>query len=149
MAAEQGKYQLLIDVLQRLHAATRGERRRRTGDQRTRASARLAGVVARCPSRFAGRHRAGTARARAHVAAQLNDASAELSRLFGGKGRDEALAAAAEKVERLTADYQQLQAQIRRESPRYAAVTQPQPLSAADPAVGTRRGHRAAGVCPW
>ncbi len=63
---------------------------------------------------------------------QLNDASSALSRLFGSKGGDDALAAAAQKVDRLTAEYQQVQTLVRRDSPHYAAVTQPQPSSARD-----------------
>jgi hypothetical protein len=59
---------------------------------------------------------------------QLDDASTELSSAIAeGKGADER-AKAAERVERVAAEYQQLRAEIRRQSPKYAAVTQPQPL---------------------
>ena len=38
---------------------------------------------------------------------------------------------ARKELESLTAEYQQVQAQIRASSPRYAALTQPEPLTAA------------------
>jgi CHAT domain-containing protein len=59
----------------------------------------------------------------------LNDASTQLSRALasGGGSRESATAA----VERLTGEYRDVQAQIRRASPRYASVTMPEPLTAA------------------
>jgi CHAT domain-containing protein/tetratricopeptide (TPR) repeat protein len=59
----------------------------------------------------------------------LNDASTQLSRaLASGSGSRETAAAA---VERLSGEYRDVQAQIRRASPRYASVTMPEPLDAA------------------
>jgi len=59
----------------------------------------------------------------------LNDASTQLSRALatGASSRDTAAAA----VDRLTGEYRDVQAQIRRASPRYASVTMPEPLTAA------------------
>ena len=46
-----------------------------------------------------------------------------------GKQRPERAAFAAREIEKLTSAYQELKAQIRASSPRYAALTQPQPLT--------------------
>ncbi len=46
-------------------------------------------------------------------------------RLLRGKHTEEQAAAAAKEVDALTTDYEQLQAQIRQTSPRYAALTEP------------------------
>jgi CHAT domain-containing protein/tetratricopeptide (TPR) repeat protein len=53
------------------------------------------------------------------------------ARLLAGGSRDQVEAIAAE-IERSRAEYQELEAQIRAASPRYAALTQPQPLALAD-----------------
>src|SRR5262249_33094203 len=47
-------------------------------------------------------------------------------------GRPDDLDAARDALDRLTGEYQQLQAQIRASNPRYAALTQPEPLSPSD-----------------
>ena len=132
VAAEQEKYELLIDVLQRRHHADpsrRDDSHALEVSERARARALLDSLLDARVDLREGIEPALRVRERS-LQKQLNDAASDLSRLFGSKGRDEALGAAAQKVDRLTAEYQQLQAQIRRESPHYAAVTQPQPLSA-------------------
>jgi len=60
---------------------------------------------------------------------QLNLKSASLTRLLSAKHSEEEEAKARKEVARLLADYQDIKAQIRATSPRYAALTQPQPLS--------------------
>ncbi|HEY5883587.1 MAG TPA: CHAT domain-containing tetratricopeptide repeat protein [Pyrinomonadaceae bacterium] len=60
---------------------------------------------------------------------QLNAKSERLTRLLGGKHTEEQEETARKEVETLLADYQDVQAQIRSKSPRFAALTQPQPLS--------------------
>ncbi len=132
MAAEQDKYELLIDVLQRRHRADPAGGHDVAAlevSERARARALLDALVdARVDLRegiappLRDRERG--------LQRQLNDASTELSRLFGSKGGDEAIAAAAGQLDRLTREYQEVQARIRRESPHYAAVTQPPPISA-------------------
>jgi CHAT domain-containing protein/Tfp pilus assembly protein PilF len=52
-----------------------------------------------------------------------------LNRLLSGKHSDDQAAAAAREVDNLTSDYQDAEARIRQTSPRYAALTQPEPLS--------------------
>jgi CHAT domain-containing protein/tetratricopeptide (TPR) repeat protein len=59
----------------------------------------------------------------------LDDRAERQSRLLNAKHSDEQAAAAAKEIEALTTDYQQIRAQIRSRSPRYAALTQPQPLT--------------------
>ncbi len=55
-----------------------------------------------------------------------------LIRLLGGKHAEEQAADARREIESLEIEYRQLQSQIRSSSPRYAALTQPQPLSLAE-----------------
>jgi CHAT domain-containing protein/Tfp pilus assembly protein PilF len=52
-----------------------------------------------------------------------------LNRLLSSKHSEDQAAAAAREVDNLTSDYQDVEARIRQTSPRYAALTQPQPLS--------------------
>jgi CHAT domain-containing protein/tetratricopeptide (TPR) repeat protein len=51
-------------------------------------------------------------------------------RLLSGPHTDEQAAEAAKEIEGLKIEYQQLETEIKAKSPRYAALTQPQPLSA-------------------
>jgi CHAT domain-containing protein len=60
---------------------------------------------------------------------QLNAKSERLTRLLGGKHSDEEAATAEKDVRALLTEYEQVQTQIRLSSPRYAALTQPAPLS--------------------
>ena len=59
------------------------------------------------------------------ITAKLDD----LTKLLKGKHTDEQKAAAEREIDALTDDYRQAQAEIRERSPRYAALTQPQPLN--------------------
>ncbi len=63
---------------------------------------------------------------------QLNARSEQLTRLLSGKHTEEQETAARKEVETLLTDFQDVEAQIRTQSPRYAALTQPQPLSLKD-----------------
>jgi CHAT domain-containing protein len=51
------------------------------------------------------------------------------TQLLSGKHTQEQAAAAAKEIDALTTDYEQVQAQIRHTSPRYAALTEPAPLT--------------------
>jgi CHAT domain-containing protein/Tfp pilus assembly protein PilF len=63
---------------------------------------------------------------------QLSAKAAEQMRLFSGaEPSKEQLAAVERQIEELSARYQEVQAEIRATSPRYAALTQPEPLSLA------------------
>jgi CHAT domain-containing protein/Tfp pilus assembly protein PilF len=63
---------------------------------------------------------------------QLNAAAERQRQLFGGKHTLAQAEAAAREVSRLTAEYQECEAEIRKNSPRYAALTQPRPLTVAE-----------------
>lgn len=61
---------------------------------------------------------------------QLLSAKAERQiRLLGGKHTEQQAASAAREVQALTTEYLELEGQIKATGPRYAALTQPQPLS--------------------
>jgi CHAT domain-containing protein len=61
---------------------------------------------------------------------QLDTKSARLTQLLNGKHSEAQKADAEKELSELLTGYENMQAQIRRNSPRYAALTQPQPLSA-------------------
>ena len=60
---------------------------------------------------------------------QINAKAERLTRLLGGKHTAEQASAAQKELDSFLTGYQQVQAQIRTASPRYAALTQPQPLT--------------------
>ena len=60
---------------------------------------------------------------------QVNLKAERLPRLLGGKHTEEQAVAAKKELDTLLSEYHQVQAQIRKTSPQYAALTQPQPLS--------------------
>jgi CHAT domain-containing protein/tetratricopeptide (TPR) repeat protein len=67
--------------------------------------------------------------AREHSLQQLLDDKAERQmRLLGGKHTEEEASAIAKEIDEITTEYNEVKAQIRATSPRYAALTQPQPL---------------------
>lgn len=63
------------------------------------------------------------------LALRLNAKAERQAQLLAGKPNANQLAAADKEIESLLAEYQQVQALIRANSPRYAALTQPQPAS--------------------
>jgi CHAT domain-containing protein len=60
---------------------------------------------------------------------QLNARAEQQVKLLGGKHTDEQAAGLQKEIDALAADYQEVEAQIRGSSPRYAALTQPAPLT--------------------
>jgi tetratricopeptide (TPR) repeat protein len=60
---------------------------------------------------------------------RLNARAAEQARLLNRKHTPEQADAAAKEIATITTEYEEIEAQIRARSPRYAALTQPQPLS--------------------
>jgi CHAT domain-containing protein/Tfp pilus assembly protein PilF len=60
---------------------------------------------------------------------QINGKAGRLTRLLGGVHTDEQASGAQKELDSILTDYQQLETQIRTASPRYAALTQPQPLT--------------------
>src|SRR6266511_1575565 len=63
---------------------------------------------------------------------QINEKAAAEVRLLSRKHTPEEAAAAAKEIAAITTEYEELQGQIRARSPRYAALTQPQPLGLAE-----------------
>jgi CHAT domain-containing protein/predicted negative regulator of RcsB-dependent stress response len=63
---------------------------------------------------------------------RLNTRAEAQARLLNRKHTPEQAAAAAKEIAAITSEYEEIQAQIRARSPRYAALTQPQPLSLAE-----------------
>ncbi len=59
----------------------------------------------------------------------ISDKAAHQMRLLSGDHTEDQARAAAKEIDALTTDYEQTQAQIRQTSPRYAALTQPAPLT--------------------
>lgn len=59
---------------------------------------------------------------------RLNAKAQDQMKLLNGSHTDEEAAAVAKEVEALTSEFQQAETEIRQTSPRYAALTQPQPL---------------------
>jgi CHAT domain-containing protein len=66
------------------------------------------------------------------VQQRLNARAEELLKRGASGATETQLAASKRELDTLTTDLQQVQTQIRQASPRYAALTQPQPLSAAE-----------------
>jgi CHAT domain-containing protein len=133
VAGAYDKYELFIDVRQRLHQAEPGAGHAAaalTINERARARVLLESLVDARVDLRQGIEPALLERERL-LQRQLNEAATQLSRALSRSQSKDQAPAAAEKLDRLTADYQRLQAQIRQQSPRYAAVTQPQPLDAA------------------
>jgi CHAT domain-containing protein/Tfp pilus assembly protein PilF len=60
---------------------------------------------------------------------QLNAKADRLTRMLSGKHAETQAEAARKELASVLADYQDVQAQLRARSPRYAALTQPQPLT--------------------
>ena len=60
---------------------------------------------------------------------QLNARSETQMKLLSGAHTEEQAAAVAREINQFTADFQQVEAEIRQKSPNYAALTQPRPLS--------------------
>ncbi|HKD43914.1 MAG TPA: CHAT domain-containing protein, partial [Myxococcaceae bacterium] len=59
---------------------------------------------------------------------QLNAQAERHTRLLAAKHSDEEIASVTKKIDELTAELQDVEAEIKRTSPRYAALLQPQPL---------------------
>ena len=64
--------------------------------------------------------------------ADLADASAAFSRTLAGAGSESERTAVSERLQAISEEYERVEREIRHESPRYAALTQPEPLTAAE-----------------
>lgn len=127
------KYEVFIDLLQRQHQADpAGGHAAAALQVHERARARvLLELLLEARVDLQQGIEPGLAERERALQQQLDEASSSLSRaLARGAGAPER-SAAARRVEQLSIAYQDLERQIRQRSPRYAAVMQPEPLSAA------------------
>jgi CHAT domain-containing protein/Tfp pilus assembly protein PilF len=133
LAASRKYYELDIDVLMRLH--------KQQPDRGYAAAAFQVSEKGRARS-LLELLRESRAEIRQGVDASLIDRESMLrkaiaesaerqTRLLSGKPSEEQVAAAGREIDGLTTEYEQLQAQIRKKSPRYAALIQPAPLDMA------------------
>ena len=131
LAAHQRYYELLIDLLMRLH-----EKEPNAGHdaaalqvtERARARALLESLAEARADIREGVSPDLLQRERL-LGRQLNAAEERRIRIMNGNPKPEDVKAADREVERLLEQLRLVQAQIRGTSPRYAAVTQPQPLN--------------------
>ena len=130
VASEHDRYELFIDILERRHRAEPGagfDARALQASERARARVLLdslleGGVDLRqgVPADLLERERA--------LQKQIRDTSEQLSVAVASGKAERGGAGLTQKLEALTTTYGQLNAEIRRRSPRYADVTRPQPL---------------------
>lgn len=131
LASKQNSYELYIDLLMQMHkqnplegydgaALQASERARARGLLETLSEAR-ANIREGIAPELLQRERSSQQK--------LNASSEQLTRLLSGKFTEEQATAARKEVENVLSEYQQIDSQIRAQSPRYAALTQPHPLS--------------------
>jgi tetratricopeptide (TPR) repeat protein len=129
-ATTQDYYEFNIDLLMQLHKlhSDRGyDREALQTAERARARSLLEGLVeARLEIRSGANP---TLLERERALRQLLGAKTERQmRLLNGKHTEKQAAAVEDEIRALTAQYQDVESEIRAKSPRYAALTQPQPL---------------------
>jgi CHAT domain-containing protein len=133
-ATVQGNYELYIDLLMRLHKqqpdagydgkALQGSERRRARSLLELLTEAGADIRQGVDPELVARERA--------LQQRLNASAQRQMQLLSGPHTDTEAAASAKEIENLTTEFQQVETQIRQTSPRYAALTQPQPLTLAE-----------------
>ncbi|MGH9754503.1 MAG: CHAT domain-containing tetratricopeptide repeat protein [Blastocatellia bacterium] len=124
-------YEFSIDLLMRLHKLRPDERYDRAALQtaeRARARSLLERLTEASLEIRSGVDPALIERERS-LRRMLNAMTERQMRLLNGKHTAEQAAEIANEIKALTAQYQDVEAEIRAKSPRYAAITQPQPLN--------------------
>jgi CHAT domain-containing protein len=131
LASVQKYYELGADILMRLHnqrpsegfaaAALQTSERGRARTLLELLAEAHADIRQGAPSALIDRERL--------LQQSLEAKAAGQTRLLYGRQSPEQAAAAAKEIDALTTEYEQVQAQIRDTSPRYAALTQPAPLN--------------------
>jgi CHAT domain-containing protein/tetratricopeptide (TPR) repeat protein len=130
-AMVQEYFEFYIDLLMQLHQAHPSaghEAEALQAAERTRARSLLEILAESGADIRQGADPALLERARA-LQQLLNTKERERMRLLSRKHTEEQATAAEKELDALLTQYQEVQAQIRATSPRYAALTQPQPLS--------------------
>jgi CHAT domain-containing protein/tetratricopeptide (TPR) repeat protein len=130
-ASVQEYYEFYIELLMQLHKqqpAAGYDGRALQASERARARALLETLAEAGADIRQGVDAALLARERALQQA-LNDAARTQIKLLGGPHTEADAAAVAKDLDALTSEYEQVETRIRQTSPRYAALTQPRPLS--------------------
>lgn len=130
-ATVQDHYEFYIDLLMRLHGQqpTAGyDGKALQASERARARSLLEMLAEANADIRQGVDAALLARERT-LQQQLNGQAQQQTQLLSGAHTEAQAAASAKEVDALTTEFQQVEAQIRQTSPRYAALTQPQPLT--------------------
>jgi CHAT domain-containing protein len=131
LAKEQGSYEFYIDLLMRMHRLTPSAGHDGAAlaiSEQSRARTLLEMLNESRVDIREGADSALTERER--KLSQLLDAkSGSLVRLLGQQNTQERVAALKKEINQLENEHQQVRGEIRRSSPLYAALTQPQPLS--------------------
>ncbi|HKQ74752.1 MAG TPA: tetratricopeptide repeat protein [Blastocatellia bacterium] len=132
--ANQSYYEFYVDLLMRLHRLDPSKNYAAAAFQvseRSRARALIetlaefrAGIRNGIDPELPARERA--------LLHRIESKTDRLIRLLCGKHTEERAASVRSEIEALEIEYQQLQSKIRASSPRYAALTQPQPLTLAE-----------------
>lgn len=131
-ASRQDYYELHVDILMRMHGARTAEgydREALRASERARARGLLEMLAESGTDIRQGVDAALLNRERS-LQATLNDKAEKLRRLLSSDHTDAQASAARGEVDSLLAEYEEVESQIREKSPRYAALTQPRPLSA-------------------
>jgi len=134
IAAEQERYELHIDLLMQRHAeqpAAGFPQLALEASERGRARVLLDSLVEARTDIRKGIDPGLLERERA-CRRKLDEASTRLSRLMSRSSRPEEVDAARAAIDELGGEYRELEARIRKESPGYAALTQPRPLTTAE-----------------
>lgn len=134
VASEQEPHELHIDVLMRLHAQRPHAGyavRALEAAERGRARVLLESLAEGRADIRQGIEPALLAEERA-LQRKLDDASSRISRLVSRQSAPRDIEAARSAIEALNTEYRQLQVRIRKESPTYAALTQPRSLGVAE-----------------
>jgi CHAT domain-containing protein/Tfp pilus assembly protein PilF len=127
-------YEFYIDLLMRLHrkdpsggfdgAATQASERARARSMIETLTAAHVDIHAGVDPELVERERS--------LERKLNASADNQMRLLRGKDTEEQVATLARKIDELTNEYQEVKAQKKESSPRYAALTQPAPLTLKD-----------------
>jgi CHAT domain-containing protein/Tfp pilus assembly protein PilF len=134
LGATQDYYEFYIDLLMRLHRLNPSKNHVVTAFQASERSRARALIETLAEARADIRNGIDPellARERA-LRESLESKTDRLIRLLRSERAQEQTTAARKEIESLEIEYQRLQAQIRSASPRYAALTRPQPLSLAE-----------------
>jgi CHAT domain-containing protein/Tfp pilus assembly protein PilF len=134
LGSRRGYYELCIDLLMRLHRIDPSENYAVAAFQTSERSRARALIETLAESRAEIRNGVAPELLASERALQkrIESKKERLIRLLGGKHSEEQAAAARSEIEAIEIEYQQLQSRIRAASPRYAALTRPQPLSLAE-----------------